>query len=176
MTNFTKLSPNTVAARLKEKSIMLIDIRESDEYAREHIAEAISYPLSSTGRAKVKIKANRHAVFHCKSGIRTEQNFAILTARIDGEAYIMDGGLDAWKVAGLPVKTDNAAPLEINRQVQVTAGIFVLVGVLLGLLVHPGFYGLPTFIGGGLLFAGLSGWCGMSKFMVAMPWNKSATE
>ena len=39
-----------------------------------------------------------------------------------GEAYVLEGGLEAWKAAGLPVRQDRKAPLEIMRQVQMTAG------------------------------------------------------
>ena len=47
----------------------------------------------------------------------------------------------------------------------------VLIGVLLGRLVHPAFYGLSAFVGGGLLFAGVTDWCGMGMLLAKMPWN-----
>jgi DUF2892 family protein len=50
----------------------------------------------------------------------------------------------------------------------------VLLGMLLGFLVSPEFYLLSAFIGAGLLFAGISGWCGMAKLLGLMPWNRRA--
>ena len=47
------------------------------------------------------------------------------------EAYLLEGGLEAWKRAGLPVATDRKQPIEIMRQVQITAGSLVVVGVVL---------------------------------------------
>jgi hypothetical protein len=83
-------------------------------------------------------------------------------------------GIDAWKRAGLPVKTDRSRPIEIQRQVQLAAGSLVLLGVLLGLFGHPAFYAVAGFVGTGLVFAGLTGWCGMAKLLGQMPWNRAA--
>jgi rhodanese-related sulfurtransferase len=95
-----------------------------------------------------------------------------LAQAADCEAYILDGGLEAWKRAGLPVTVDSTQPIDIIRQVQIAAGSLVLLGMLLGFLVSPQLYLLSAFIGAGLLFAGLSGWCGMAKLLGLMPWNQ----
>ena len=52
------------------------------------------------------------------------------------------------------------------------AGLLVLLGVLLGWLVHPVFFGLSAFVGAGLVFAGLTDTCGMGMLLVRMPWNQ----
>jgi len=65
--------------------------------------------------------------------------------------------------------------LDVMRQVQVTAGSLVLIGVLLGAFLNPWFLILSGFVGSGLMFAGLSGWCGMAKLLGNMPWNKRST-
>ena len=174
MSTLTKIDPQTVAAGLKSGKFHLIDIREADEFAREHIGGAVSIPLSQVEQADVKIEAGRTAVFHCKSGMRTEANCARLASRINGDALLLDGGLDAWKKAGLPVRDNAKAPLPMNRQVQITAGTLVLAGVLVGGLIHPAGYALSGFIGAGLIFAGASGWCGMANVLAAMPWNSTA--
>ena len=85
-----------------------------------------------------------------------------------------EGGLDAWKKAGLPVSFDRSKPIDIMRQVQIAAGSLVLIGVMLGFLVNPGFYALSGFVGAGLLFAGVSGFCGMARLLGVMPWNRRA--
>ena len=87
---------------------------------------------------------------------------------------VLDGGLEAWKSAGLPTRTDRKAPLEMMRQVQIAAGGLVLIGVGLGLLVHPGFFGLAAFVGAGLTFAGATGFCGMARLLALAPWNRPA--
>ncbi len=59
------------------------------------------------------------------------------------------------------------------QQVQIVAGSLVLLGVVLGYLLNPAFFLLSGFVGAGLLFAGLSGWCGMALLLAKMPWNRS---
>ena len=90
------------------------------------------------------------------------------------ETYILEGGIDAWKKAGLPVALDRSQPIDIMRQVQIVAGSLVLIGAVLGFFVAPGFYALSAFVGAGLLFAGISGFCGMAKLLGLMPWNRQA--
>jgi O-antigen/teichoic acid export membrane protein len=75
--------------------------------------------------------------------------------------------------AGLPVRIDRSRPIEIQRQVQLAAGSLVLLGVVLGLTGHPAFYAVAGFVGAGLVFAGLTGWCGMAKLLGRMPWNRA---
>jgi rhodanese-related sulfurtransferase len=88
----------------------------------------------------------------------------------------LTGGIDGWAAAGLPVEVDRAQPIEIMRQVQIAAGVLVLTGVVLGLLVSPGFFGLSAFVGAGLTFAGVTGWCGMARLLGLMPWNRAAAR
>ena len=175
MTKLKSIEVRNAAKLLAADEIVLIDIREPDEYAREHIDGAISLPLSQLEGARVELHPRQAAVFHCRSGSRTQSNCNKLSSIIDGDAYLLEGGIEAWKKAGLPVVTDKKAPIEIMRQVQITAGALVLLGLALGVFVDPGFLGLSAFIGAGLLFAGVSGWCGMAALLGALPWNTKAT-
>jgi rhodanese-related sulfurtransferase len=158
------------AKQLIDEGAILVDIREADEFARERIPGARNRPLSDLSR--LEAGGANVMIFHCRSGNRTQVNAQRLGAAAGCQAYILQGGLDAWKKAGLPVAVDARQPLEIMRQVQITAGFLVLLGVVLGAWVAPGFYGLSAFVGGGLMFAGLSGWCGMAKMLALMPWNR----
>jgi rhodanese-related sulfurtransferase len=58
------------------------------------------------------------------------------------------------------------------RQVQIAAGTFLLIGALLGTFVTPAWFGLSAFVGAGLLFAGISGFCGMARLPMLAPWNR----
>jgi len=60
------------------------------------------------------------------------------------------------------------------RQVQLAAGALVLLGVLLGFLVAPAFFGISAFVGSGLMMAGATGWCGMARLLAHIPWNRRA--
>ena len=174
MTTPKTLDPKTAARQIAAGEATLIDIREADEHAREHIAGALSLPLSAIDRGDLHLEAGRTAVFHCKSGMRTEANCSRLFAHVEGEAYLLEGGLEGWKQAGLETVKDERAPLELQRQVQIAAGGMILLGLFLGFLLGPAWFGLSGFVGAGLMFAGLSGWCGMAKLLAVMPWNRTA--
>jgi len=90
------------------------------------------------------------------------------------EAFIIEGGLDAWKKAGLPVATDRRQPIELQRQVQIGAGSLAFIGTVLGVMVSPWFLAVPAFVGAGLMTAGVTGFCGMAQLLMRAPWNKAA--
>jgi rhodanese-related sulfurtransferase len=58
------------------------------------------------------------------------------------------------------------------RQVQMAAGGLILLGGALGVMVHPGFWGISAFVGAGLFVAGATGFCGMARLLAVMPWNR----
>jgi rhodanese-related sulfurtransferase len=150
----------------------VVDIRGADEHARERIPGAINLPLERLADLPCD---GRPVVFHCRSGMRTSANAGQLAAAAGAApAFILDGGIDAWRGAGHPTIANRSQPIEIMRQVQIAAGALVLIGVILGLFVAPGFFGLSAFVGGGLVFAGTTGWCGMANLLRAMPWNRRA--
>lgn len=168
-----KLSPEAVRERLEAGRAVLVDIREADEFARVRIKGAQLQPLSQWENAHLTIDPAADVIFTCRSGLRTGGACDRLAARVSGHAYVLDGGINAWEKAGLPVETDADAPLEIMRQVQIAAGSLVLLGVLLGFLVSPAWFGLSGFVGAGLTFAGATGFCGMARLLMLMPWNRA---
>lgn len=173
MTDLTSLSAVDVAARLKAGTAVLVDIRERDEYAREHIPGAATAPLSLFEKADLQIVPGNEVIFMCRSGNRTRSNCDRLAARVPGRAYVLAGGIDGWKKAGLATEANRKAPLEMMRQVQMTSGGLILIGASLGLLVHPGFWGLAAFVGAGLFYTGATGFCVMARLLAVMPWNRS---
>lgn len=172
MSNLKTISPQRAAALVRSGAV-LVDIREADEHAREKIPGAHHHALSRIdGNTPIR-DGDDVVIFHCRSGARTKGNAAKLaTATPKCETYILEGGIDAWKKAGLPVAFDRRQPIDIMRQVQIAAGSLVLAGAVLGYLVSPGFYALSGFVGAGLLFAGVSGSCGMARLLGMMPWNR----
>lgn len=168
----TTISPQK-ARDLIAQGAVLIDIREADEHARERISDARHHALSGLSRP---LPAQADAViFHCRSGNRTATHADRLAAAAAGcEAYALEGGIEAWKKAGLPVVQDRRQPLELQRQVQIAAGSLVALGIALGTLAHPGFYALSGFVGAGLIFAGMTGTCGMANLLKLAPWNRRA--
>jgi len=166
-----KITPER-AQQLLESGAVLVDIRDKEENARERIPQAHNIPLGTLGPSASLMHGARAVIFHCKAGMRTDANAAKLSSATDCDTYILEGGLDAWKRAGLPVEIDRKQPLELMRQVQIAAGLLVLTGVVLGASVSQAFYVLAGFIGAGLTFSGVTGTCAMARLLRLMPWNR----
>ena len=69
-----------------------------------------------------------------------------------------------------PVKTGRAQ-FPLFRQIQIGAGALVLLGLLGGLVWSPMAW-LSAFVGAGLVFAGVTGFCGLGLLLARMPWNR----
>lgn len=177
MTAVKPISPERAAELMREGAV-LVDIRERDEHARERIEGARHHALSVLDRENPAQPGDDVLIFHCRSGARTAQSAAQLAGAVPAqvETYILDGGIEAWKKAGLPVTVNRKAPLPIMRQVQIAAGSLVVAGTVLGATVSPGFYLLAGFVGAGLVFAGVTGFCGMANVLSFMPWNRQPTS
>lgn len=85
---------------LEENCVLLIDVRESSEYAIEHIPGSILMPLSTFDPLAVEDPQGRTVVFHCRSGGRSYEACKRWMACGRGEAYNLKGGIIAWKKKG----------------------------------------------------------------------------
>ena len=105
MTNGLKTVDAHEAAQLKESGAILVDIREAHEYARGHIAGSVNVALSGWAEADLQTATGKPIVFLCAGGTRTTMNAGPIAAKAGGaEAYVLNGGLAAWKSAGLPME------------------------------------------------------------------------
>ena len=168
------IDPGTAQAWQEAGKAVVIDIREADEYAREHIPGAHLVPLSGFDAADFPRERAKTAVFCCASGARTAEAAPRILGTGFAEVYQLEGGLAGWRRAGLATRFNPKAPISIQRQVQITAGSLVFMGVLLGWLLTPWFTLLSGFVGAGLVFAGLSGTCGMAHVLRLLPYNRPA--
>ena len=167
------VSPNEAQALIAQGA-RLIDIRDADEYAREHIPAATLLPLEKLIHgATLNAQPNETIIFHCQAGSRTQNNASRLAeAGAPAQVKLLAGGIQAWRAAGLPIAEDKSQPLPLMRQVQIAAGVLILLGVVLGYAVHSGFFLISGFVGAGLTFAGVTGFCGMARLLAVMPWNR----
>ncbi|WP_332654382.1 rhodanese-like domain-containing protein [Brevundimonas sp.] len=91
------------AARLVDDGALLVDIREPEECALV-IAGAQLAPLSGGARG-VAARPGQPVIFHCRSGARTRMNARALAGAVEtDEVYLLEGGIDGWQAAGLPVQ------------------------------------------------------------------------
>jgi len=165
------ISAKELKALMESDGVVLIDVREASEHGAEHIEGAHLIPLSMIGSKKLP-RTTKSVVIHCQSGKRSQEACQKLLAQNPAlDISSLEGGISAWKACGFPVERSAGCGLSIERQTQFVAGFLAFLGVVLGAWLHPLFYGLSGFVGLGLMFAGLTGWCGMAQFLRKMPWN-----
>lgn len=122
-----------------------------------------------------RLSKDRPVYLICRTGRRAAKAAEKLAAEGFDQGVVVEGGIAAWIAAGLPVERGEAKVISLERQVRIAAGVLVLAGVVLGHFVHPAFIGLSAFVGAGLVFAGISDWCGMALLLAKFPWNKRKT-
>ena len=166
-----ELSPREAWKLLEEGKGRLVDIREPDEIEALRAVHAEAAPLSLAGRMNLSpLAPGTVAIFTCRSGHRMKMNEATIRPLAgDAPAYTLAGGMEAWVKEGLPVERGHS--LSIERQVRIGAGSLAAAGALLS-LAWPAFAILPLVVGCGLVFAGVTGFCGLGVALKAMPWNK----
>ena len=150
----------------------LIDVRTAAEHAQVHARGVTLIPLYELNPAKLDIAKDAPVYLLCRTGGRAEIAARQLANAGFSQCAVVEGGTQAWVAAGLPVERGTRNVISLERQVRIAAGSLVLTGVLLANFVNPSFLWISAFIGAGLIFAGLTDWCGMGLLLARMPWNR----
>lgn len=168
-----------LAERRKQAEIDLIDVRMPSEFREVHAECARNVPLDSLDPKAVMAargsESGKPLYIICRSGNRSGQACRKFIDAGFENVVNVEGGTIAWEKAGLPVVRGRKT-LPLMQQVQITAGLMVLSGVLLARFVNPNFIWLSGFVGAGLMFAGFTGLCPMASLIAKMPWNQCNTN
>lgn len=164
------MSPQELQEKLKTGTITLIDVREPAENREMRIPGACLIPQNHLSGDKLP-KGAKCIVLHCRSGKRSAAaREKLLAQRPDLTIYSLEGGILAWEKCGYALK--RADTLSLERQTFIATGSLVVLGAVLGFTLSPLYHGISAFVGGGLMFAGITGKCGMMKLLGRMPWNR----
>ena len=165
-------------ARSRLHDLAVIDVRTPGEYASGHLPGALNIPLDQVRRALPEL---RHAAEHgdvlivCASGNRSQAACELLAGEGIAAATLA-GGTTAWAAEGNDLDRPAASAARgawvMERQVRLTVGALVLVGLALGLLVHPAFQLLSAGVAGGLVLSALTDTCTMAVLLGKLPYNR----
>jgi len=166
------------SSQTSEDYSQVIDVRSSAEFRAGHIPGAHSIPIEVLSLDALQKHFGHSDLGHsetlyltCLAGPRAKRAAERLQQAGFYNIALIDGGMQAWQQAGFPVtRCGNAIALE--RQVQIAIGLLLVLKVFLGFSVHELFFALTAVIGGGLIIAGTTRWCGMANLMARMPWNQ----
>ncbi len=174
--NVSKIGPLQVMQRLQRgEPAMLLDVRTPAEFEAVHAEGARLMPLDELAPERViqsrGAQAQEPVYVLCRSGARATKAVERLQRAGLEQVCVIEGGTQAWEAAGLPVVRGRQT-ISLERQVRIAAGALVVLGVLLGWLVHPLLYLIAASVGAGLVFAGITDTCGMGMLLARMPWNR----
>lgn len=170
------MSINTISAQdlpnILQQGQLVIDVRSPAEFRAEHVTGAKLHPLDKLDAAAFGSGDEAAAPIYilCQSGKRASMAAEKFAAAGRGQVYVVEGGTNAAREAGVSIELGKGM-ISIERQVRIGAGALVATGCLAGLLLHPGFFAVPIFVGCGLVFAGITDICGMGVLLAKMPWN-----
>jgi rhodanese-related sulfurtransferase len=173
----TTITASRLNALLREDpSLALIDVRTPLEFKQAHVPQALNIPLDSLAPTKLiesgQLPAEAPIYILCRSGQRAIKAAEEFSRNGFTNAIVVEGGTLAWIEAQLPVNRSETGAISLERQVRIAAGSIVLAGFLLGWFINPWFHILSGFVGAGLIFAGITDWCGMGLLIAKAPWNK----
>ncbi len=164
----------TLNENLGSEDLQLVDVREYAEFAGGRVSGARLLPLGFLEKHYTELDQTKPIYVMCRTGNRSKEAQKKLKNLGFANVINVAGGFEAWKKADLPFEKDENAPWALERQVRFVAGLFVLIGFALSLLVHPYFIGIAVFIGAGLTFSAITDTCTMGLILAKMPWNKRA--
>jgi len=161
-----------IGAEKNNSSVDFINVCTPSEYNEKHISGVRNVPLDEISKRVQEFSGKKTIYVHCRSGNRSRKAIDLLKSLgVNAELVNVSGGLLAWRKAGFDT-VSLTSRMPILQQTLLAAGSLVLAGFILSAFVHPSFIYLSVFVGAGLTFAGLTGWCGMSYALAKMPWNK----
>lgn len=96
--------------KMNREKAVLVDVREANEYAAEHVVQARHVPLGEVEQKLAQVAKNKQApvLFICVSGARSGRAAAIARKLGYEQALSVAGGMGAWRRANLPVVTGKA--------------------------------------------------------------------
>lgn len=169
----TPVDAITLRRWMKSGEAALVDVREPAEHAAERIEGALLLPVDAVQCSALPDCTGRRLVLHCRSGKRSAAACEkLLSEDPTREIYNLDGGITAWAAAGQPLTVSGRFFLPLDRQVQLTVGLLLVMASLMGYFSTPGWFLLTGLIGTGLAFAGATGFCGLARLLARMPWNQ----
>jgi rhodanese-related sulfurtransferase len=173
----TSVAPRELQRVLAEGGpCQLLDVRTPAEFAAAHVPGAKLVPLDDLDPASFARQRGAEEIpiyVLCQSGGRARKAIERLERAGVRNCVLVEGGTQGWIDAGLPVNRGQSNVLPLMRQVQITVGFISASGAVLALAVNPLFALVPLVMGCGLLFAGITGTCGLALLLAKMPWNRA---
>ena len=167
-----RVAAEEAALMMGRPGVRVIDVRTPAEFEGVRVAGAESVPLDGLDPERFAGSGGSCVLVFCQSGGRASRAAERLAGAGVVGCVVVEGGVDAWSAAGLPLVRGVGGGLPLMRQVQLVVGVLGAVGSGLALWVDVRWAWMPLVIGAGLFVAGATGFCGLALVMARMPWNR----
>lgn len=158
------------------KAPHVVDVRTPAEFAAVHVESARLCPLDDLDPTKVaadlNLQADHTIYILCKSGMRAGKAAEKFRAKGIANVCVVEGGTDACVAAGLAVSGGGKPGIPLDRQVRIAIGSVVLGAWVLSHWIPLVRFLIP-FAGAGLIFSGVTGFCGLAMILAKAPWNSA---
>ncbi len=174
---FTHVHPAQLLGGDAVHELCIIDVRTAAEVKSEPMDGSIHIPLHELTPERLQDELHRHGqtgrplYLLSQTGSRAQQAAQRIYPH-DNEIYVIHGGVDALRQSRLPLEQGVKGTISMERQNSVALGTLILLSVLLGLGLHPAWFGLAALIGMAQIAGGIVDICPMCTLLSRMPWNR----
>lgn len=103
---FKSLSPAAAAELIEQREdLILVDVRTPQERKHFRIADSLLIPVGDVIRGRFMPEAGNPVLVICAVGGRSYVAGKVMTSRGHSEVYNLEGGIESWRKAGLPLET-----------------------------------------------------------------------
>ncbi|MFN0001647.1 MAG: rhodanese-like domain-containing protein [Pseudohongiellaceae bacterium] len=173
MSDIKRINAEQFRIYQKDSRYCIIDVRDHHEYATGSEA-TVCWPANEINSVTAyefvnaqKLTPDQTVILLCARGMRASAAAEKLQTLIPNHISVVEGGH-----AALAIACSTKQKISIERQVRIAAGILVLISIIGSMLIHPALIIFSVFMACGLIFSGITDWCGLGLLMMKMTWNQ----
>ena len=99
------ISPAQATTLINREDAIVIDVREASEFAAGHLLNARHIPLAELEKRLGELEKlkDKPVILNCQGGNRSSTACGILRKAGFTSVHNLEGGIDAWEKAGMPI-------------------------------------------------------------------------
>lgn len=162
---------------LMQKEAILIDMRSLTAFKALHIPHSLHAAHADAIVDLVTAQPTERVILLCAhqgqaTDIMSHLHKKSAPALESILFYVLDGGLNGWRNAQLPVARDGGLVMSIERQIYTLVGVLLCMAALFSWLFSSVWLLLILALGGAFIASGLTGWYGLHQLILHLPWNR----
>jgi len=105
LSNVQQLDTNQAVRLMNDTDVVVLDVRENNEYSTGHIQDAVHIPMASLGKRMNELEKykDKNILAYCRSGNRSNQACRTLSKLGFAQVSNLAGGVMSWSSASLPL-------------------------------------------------------------------------